>query len=478
MALRQVAGFTDNSFALSSFALNFDAVPGQNLQDLVIGLSQGSADSYSDLAAAIRFNPNGQIDARNGASYAAAAKVSYSAGQSYHVRMLIDVTAHTYSVFVTPKGQAEVLLAQNYVFRKEQASVNTLDNIGMYGDPGTAAVSNISISITLPSMGSVATTTPAPAPAPAPTTTTAPAPVGDGSNAASACAIQKPTLLSGYAKRPAWKVAGVDYCVGYPSGLTLKSPTSIAISGISVDSANKVVHLKGSGVELNGYDLSNWWVYFEGANQRVVNSKFYNSGLVALTTASNVYVGYSVIDGANATSALIEMRGSGTMTVEYNWLKNSGGDIMQMHTGGRAANLIARYNLIENGGQASGAHGDWTEFMDGPYQTTIMYNTATQRGGACQGFMVEPDIGSSPGVVTSGEIANNVMMGSVNAFTAVTVPDVVNFFKVHDNYYDESQSSLGLSFYSNIRGGPGDSSAKTSWTNNVNMVSGAIQVGP
>lgn len=127
-----------------------------------------------------------------------------------------------------------------------------------------------------------------------------------------------------------------------------------------------------------------------GSNARIINSRFAGGVILGNTSAQNLYVGYNVIDGLNRSNGLVEMRGKGVVTVEYNWLKNSGGDILQMHTNG-ASTLISRYNLIENAGMASGAHGDYTEFIGGPFTTNIVYNTTIQLGGTTQGFMVEPD---------------------------------------------------------------------------------------
>ena len=76
-------------------------------------------------------------------------------------------------------------------------------------------------------------------------------------------------------------------------------------------------------------------------------------------------------------------------------------------------------------------------------------------------------------VAFAGEIGYNVMTGSVNAFTAVTIADVVDTFTVHDNYYAGANLAFG-----GVRGGPGDSSSKTSWSNNTNMATGAVSVGP
>ena len=46
--------------------------------------------------------------------------------------------------------------------------------------------------------------------------------LGDGSANAPAGTPQLPTLLNGYAVRPSWNVAGVDYYVGVPTGTVLK----------------------------------------------------------------------------------------------------------------------------------------------------------------------------------------------------------------------------------------------------------------
>ena len=65
---------------------------------------------------------------------------------------------------------------------------------------------------------------------------------GDGSANAPAGAPQLPSLLNGYAVRPPWEVAGVDYAVGVPTGTTLKDPTlRISMSGVSVDTTNRLI---------------------------------------------------------------------------------------------------------------------------------------------------------------------------------------------------------------------------------------------
>ena len=59
----------------ASVRVSFDATPGVAAMDGVAGLSTVPAAYYSDLAAIVRFNPSGFIDARNGALYASVAPV-------------------------------------------------------------------------------------------------------------------------------------------------------------------------------------------------------------------------------------------------------------------------------------------------------------------------------------------------------------------------------------------------------------------
>src|SRR5207247_1650440 len=107
-------------------------------------------------AAIVRFNAAGQIDARNGAAYAAASAIPYAAGTSYHFRLVVDVPSHSYAAYVTPAGGAEATIGTGYAFRTEQAAVASLANVTVYSDAGTHTVCNVAITgSTRP--GSVAT---------------------------------------------------------------------------------------------------------------------------------------------------------------------------------------------------------------------------------------------------------------------------------------------------------------------------------
>src|SRR6476661_10187324 len=81
--------------------------------------------------------------------------------------------------------------------------------------------------------------------------------LSDGSANAPSGASQFSTLLNGYAARPAWNVAGVDYAVGYAAGTVLKDPMTAALpAGVTRDAANHTFLITGNNVVLSGWDFS------------------------------------------------------------------------------------------------------------------------------------------------------------------------------------------------------------------------------
>jgi hypothetical protein len=118
------------------FEFAFDAVALADRIDCFTGIAADTPRMAADVAAIVRFNDGGTIDVRNGAIFAAEQKLPYSAGKTYRVRMVIDIPKKTYSVFVTPAGGAEVLLAKDYAFRSGQGSVQSLAKLVLAGYKG------------------------------------------------------------------------------------------------------------------------------------------------------------------------------------------------------------------------------------------------------------------------------------------------------------------------------------------------------
>jgi hypothetical protein len=145
-SLWQNRSFSNQS---GSFTVQFDATPGIGGMDGVVGFSNGSASAYTSLAASVRFNTSGNIDARNGGGYAAGATVPYSIGTSHHFRLVIDVATHRYSAYVRIGSGSEQSLASSYAFRTEQASVTQLNNMGTVASTGNMTVCNLSVQASL-----------------------------------------------------------------------------------------------------------------------------------------------------------------------------------------------------------------------------------------------------------------------------------------------------------------------------------------
>ena len=141
-----------------AFTASFDLIPNATNIDAVTGLSAVTAAAYTDLAAVVRFNTSGTIDALNGTSYAANATVPYSVGSAYHVRMQVDVSNHLYDVYVTPPSGTEIQLASGYSFRTTQNTVTALNNLGMYDDIGSHQVQNLAITSAAPASYTITAT--------------------------------------------------------------------------------------------------------------------------------------------------------------------------------------------------------------------------------------------------------------------------------------------------------------------------------
>jgi len=128
-----------------TFNAEYDATPSAANIDGVTGLSRGPASGYSALAAAVRFNNTGRIDARNGGAYAAATSIPYAAGQKYRVRLLVNLPAKTYSAYVRQGFGAEQLVGSGYAFRTEQAGAASLDNLGLLSTGGSVSACAVAV---------------------------------------------------------------------------------------------------------------------------------------------------------------------------------------------------------------------------------------------------------------------------------------------------------------------------------------------
>jgi uncharacterized protein YjdB len=158
-----------------AFEIQFDATPNNANMDAVVGLSNGAAAGFTNLAAIVRFNSTGTIDARNGGAFAAAVAIPYTAGTTYHFRLDVNIPSHSYDIYVTPAGSSEQRLGGGFAFRTEQATVSVLNNLGVFANVGTGSSSVMACNVAVS-----AWTPPPPAPVASVTVSPASANVGVG----------------------------------------------------------------------------------------------------------------------------------------------------------------------------------------------------------------------------------------------------------------------------------------------------------
>ena len=99
-------------------------------EQIVLGLSNGDANAFDDLAAIIRLR-NGLIQVRNGDRYTSLLDVPYLVGKRYHFTLTVDVVNRLYSVVMEHEGEI-VEIARDYAFRTQQANVTSLNTFGIY----------------------------------------------------------------------------------------------------------------------------------------------------------------------------------------------------------------------------------------------------------------------------------------------------------------------------------------------------------
>jgi hypothetical protein len=149
------AGWSNDVVPASSgaFTIEFTAYPKADAGaypptvGAIVGLSDGPAAAASDVGPAVRFTPNGDIEARNGETYAATTRVQYRSNYPYRFRVTVDLASRTYSVAVkerTEQGTPLTTLAEGYAFPPE-AGVTRIDNVARLVDSAAGALALCSV---------------------------------------------------------------------------------------------------------------------------------------------------------------------------------------------------------------------------------------------------------------------------------------------------------------------------------------------
>jgi hypothetical protein len=122
--------------------VKFNATPSGNNINAVAGLSNGPQSVYTGLAAIVRFNPSGFIDAYNGTGYSALTSIPYTGGTKYSFWFQLNIPAQTYNVYVTPEGGQQVQIGANFAFR---LNAPTLNNVTYHAEVGSDTVCSFNL---------------------------------------------------------------------------------------------------------------------------------------------------------------------------------------------------------------------------------------------------------------------------------------------------------------------------------------------
>jgi hypothetical protein len=138
------SAWTNTSFTAQtgSPTVKFNATPSGNNINAVMGLSDGPQSVYTSLAAIVRFNPSGFIDAYNGTGYSALTSIPYTQGTKYSFWFQLDIPAQTYNVYVTPEGGSQVQIGANFAFR---LAAPTISNVTYHAQVGSDNVCSFNL---------------------------------------------------------------------------------------------------------------------------------------------------------------------------------------------------------------------------------------------------------------------------------------------------------------------------------------------
>jgi len=128
----------------NGFTATFAVTPSSSQMDAALGFF---APASSTLSSLINFSSSGVIQVRNGDSFVSSG-ASYFAGETLQFRLVENLPATTYSLFVTPQGRAEIPLATDLQVPSDQRGATTLGGLGQIvnaPDGATLAVCNFSM---------------------------------------------------------------------------------------------------------------------------------------------------------------------------------------------------------------------------------------------------------------------------------------------------------------------------------------------
>jgi hypothetical protein len=133
--------------ATTGFTATFSVTPSSSAMDATLGFFVPASSNQSSLGSLINFTPAGVIKVRDGDSFTSSG-IPYAADETLQFRLVENLPATTYSLFVTPPGSVEVPLATDLQVPSDQRGATTLGGWGQIVNApngATLAVCNFSI---------------------------------------------------------------------------------------------------------------------------------------------------------------------------------------------------------------------------------------------------------------------------------------------------------------------------------------------
>jgi hypothetical protein len=129
------------------FTATFSVTPSSSAMDAALGFFVSATSLKPALSSLINFTPADLIQVRDGDSFISS-NVSYAAGEPLQFRLVENLPATTYSLFVTPPGAAEIPLATNFQVPSDQRGATTLGGWGqLVNAPANATLSVCNFSV-------------------------------------------------------------------------------------------------------------------------------------------------------------------------------------------------------------------------------------------------------------------------------------------------------------------------------------------
>jgi hyaluronate lyase len=113
--------------------IEYDVTPTVAGVNGVMGLADTSTtiSGFTAMNMIVRANPAGTFDTFDATTYDALTAVPYAVNQKYHVKIVANVAAKTYAVYITPPGGTETLIASNYAFRTGAPAIDDIGRLAL-----------------------------------------------------------------------------------------------------------------------------------------------------------------------------------------------------------------------------------------------------------------------------------------------------------------------------------------------------------